>query len=250
MAPLNFIENCFRYARTSFFGRRSVRLRNRSPLISFTFDDFPRSALYVGGEILKKYGATGTYYTALGLMNTDGPVGPIFSADDLSETLRRGHELGCHTFDHYDTWTTHPETYERSIIRNREELNRLLPGANFSTFSYPLSIPRPETKRRIQKHFQCGRSCFQTFNSGRADLNLVRAFFLEQCKGDVDQAKAVIDKNAQSCGWLVFATHDVSETPTRFGCTPAFFEEVVRHAVESRAKILPVAKALEEISVR
>src|SRR4051812_1494906 len=117
MASLSFVQNTFRYARTTLFGRRCIRLRNRFPLISFTFDDFPRSALYTGGEILRKYGAAGTYYTALGLMGTDGPVGRIFSEADLPEVLGRGHEFGCHTFDHCDTWTTHPATYERSIVR-------------------------------------------------------------------------------------------------------------------------------------
>ena len=33
-----------------------VTLRNRVPLISFSFDDFPRSAYEAGGAILKTYG--------------------------------------------------------------------------------------------------------------------------------------------------------------------------------------------------
>jgi peptidoglycan/xylan/chitin deacetylase (PgdA/CDA1 family) len=33
-----------------------------SPVISFTFDDFPRSALVKAGAILRERGLAGTYY--------------------------------------------------------------------------------------------------------------------------------------------------------------------------------------------
>ena len=55
----------------------------------------------------------------------------------------------------------------------------------------------------------------------------------------------MIDQNARARGWLIFATHDVRETPSRFGCTPDFFEQVVQWSLESGARILPVVEALE-----
>jgi peptidoglycan/xylan/chitin deacetylase (PgdA/CDA1 family) len=48
-------------------------MRNREPMISFTFDDFPRSALHVAGRILEDHGIAGTYYVSLGLMGTLTP---------------------------------------------------------------------------------------------------------------------------------------------------------------------------------
>ena len=128
-------------------------MANRTPMISFTFDDFPRSALYSGGDILQEFGLAATYYTSLGLINTDGPVGRIFSDEDLGEALRRGHELGCHTFDHCHAWDTDPGTFEDSVLKNRQALSRLLPGATFSTLSYPRSIPRPQTKQKVEQYF-------------------------------------------------------------------------------------------------
>ena len=67
---------------------------NRAPIVSFTFDDFPRSALHVGGEILRARGFAGTYYASLGLVDRDSPVGRIFSVYDLKSLLAQGHELG------------------------------------------------------------------------------------------------------------------------------------------------------------
>jgi hypothetical protein len=76
------------------------------------------------------------------------------------------------------------------------------------------------------------------------DLNYLNAFFIEQCKGDFDQVKRTIDANARANGWLIFATHDVCGSPTRFGCTPQFFGQVVQYAADSGAAILPMREAL------
>src|SRR3981081_2708835 len=56
-----------------FFSRRLVQLEHRFPVISFTFDDFPQSALNVGGKILERFRLAGTYYASLGLMNRESP---------------------------------------------------------------------------------------------------------------------------------------------------------------------------------
>ena len=53
--------------------QRTQAIRLDRPLISFTFDDFPRSALLNGGAILKRMGLTATYFTAMGLIGKDSP---------------------------------------------------------------------------------------------------------------------------------------------------------------------------------
>jgi hypothetical protein len=78
-------------------------------------------------------------------------------------------------------------------------------------------------------------------------LSNLSAYFLEKSRYDIDRVKSVIDANREAAGWLILTTHDVSEDPTPFGCTPAFFEGVVRYAVESGALILPVSRALEAL---
>jgi peptidoglycan/xylan/chitin deacetylase (PgdA/CDA1 family) len=237
------------YQRTSanVFFRRPFEIRLGTPLISFTFDDFPRSALHQGGEILRRYGLAGTYYASLGLMNTETPSGLAFDREDLSRLLEDGHELGCHTFDHCDSWATSTDAFECSIIENAAALRQLIPRATFRTFSYPMSPPRPSTKQRTAAQFSCCRGGGQTFNIGTIDLNYLRAYFLEKAKGDPAGVKTVIDANRRHRGWLILATHDVSLEPSPFGCTPAFFEEIVNYAVESGARILPVIRASDAL---
>lgn len=236
-----------RFKRTSarLLFQRPVRITTDVPLISFTFDDFPRSALLTGGAILRQYGVRGTYYTSFGLMGTTAPTGEIFFPDDIAMLVAHGHELGCHTFGHCDAWSTPRRAFEQSILENRRTLERLAPGATFGTFSYPISPPRPDIKWAMPAHFRGCRGGGQAINAGTADLSYLASYFIEQSRDTPDEIIKVIDANRSACGWLIFSTHDVSEAPTPYGVTPKLFERVVRYAVESGAKILPVAETCD-----
>lgn len=227
---------------------RPLAISSEVPIISFTFDDFPRSAFLTGGAILKRFGLAGTYYASFGLMGSQAPTGSIFVVDDLRALLEQGHELGCHTFGHCHSAETKTEAFENSIFENRLALQKLLPGVLFKTFSYPISPPRPLTKQRVAKHFFCCRGGGQTFNVGTTDLNYLNAYFLEQSKGNVDSVKNLIEQNRRARGWLILATHDVCDAPTPFGCTPGFFGDIVQYAVSSGARVLPVIQAWKALN--
>jgi len=220
-------------------------MRNSTPLVSFTFDDFPKSALWTGGAILQHHGLAGTYYASMGLMAKESPTGEMFSSEDLEPLLDAGHELGCHTFGHCHAWNTAPREFEESMLANRRAVGRLFPQLSLRTLSYPILCPRPHTKRRVGRHFLCCRGGGQTFNRGVADLNNLRAFFIERSWGDFGLIRDAIDRNRRSGGWLIFATHDVCDSPTPYGCTPGYFEDTVQHSIQSGATILPVASACE-----
>jgi hypothetical protein len=50
-----------RSVRTALFAR-TVAMRNRRAIVSFTFDDFPSSAVSNGARLLEDHGARGTFY--------------------------------------------------------------------------------------------------------------------------------------------------------------------------------------------
>jgi glycosyltransferase involved in cell wall biosynthesis len=109
-------------------------------------------------------------------------------------------------------------------------------------------MPRPLTKAKIADYFLSCRGGGQTLNVGKADLNQLAAYFLEQSRHNIQAVKDVIDRNRQVCGWLIFATHDVSDNHSSYGCNPEFFEQIVQYAISSGARILPVARALEVLN--
>ena len=45
-------------------------------------------------------------------------------------------------------------------------------------------------------------------------------------------------------GWISFYTHDVCETPSAYGSTPAMLEEVLKRLAEARIAILPMREAV------
>ena len=239
-----------RYARSSsrLFFRRPLVVRSRVPLASFTFDDFPQSAWTTGGAILRRFGLRGTYYASFGLMDRSTPNGKMFSLQDVKSLLEEGHELGCHTFDHYNSWKTKPMIFEGSVIKNRRVLEEMLPGVSFRTLAYPISEPHPLIKRRVGRYFLSCRSGGRSPNVGVIDLNALGACFLEQSRDNPGALKELIDRNCRERGWLVFATHDISNSPSPYGCTPELFEDIVSYVVSSGTRVLPVVRALAMLS--
>jgi peptidoglycan/xylan/chitin deacetylase (PgdA/CDA1 family) len=181
-------------------------------------------------------------------MGQTGPTGPIFLPDDIGPLLARGHELGCHTFAHCHSWETPTRAFLRSVERNASELGGLSPRTTFETFSYPISPPRPATKRATAARFACCRGGGQTFNEGTADLAYLNAYFLEKDRQRPEAIERTIDANCRAKGWLILATHDVCVDPTPYGCTPAVFERIVRYASKSGARILPVVDVVRTLS--
>lgn len=234
------------YARrmARWFGRRPFALPASGPLITFTFDDFPRSALTAGGSRLEESDARGTYFVALALAGTTIETGEMFVPEDLHSVVTRGHELACHTFDHCPAWETSSAEYERSVERNRTAFTALSAQVPPLTHSYPISYPRPATKRRLARRFVGSRAGGQALNCGVVDLNHLSSFFLEQSRDDFGAVERLIAANAARRGWLIFSTHDVVASPTRFGCTPEFFARTIAASVASGAKLVTMAEAL------
>lgn len=229
--------------------RRPARIDLSAPIVSFTFDDAPRSAFGVAREILQQQGAPATYYVSLGLLGRETEVGRIGSRNDLVEAVRDGCELGCHTFDHLDSRDTPVAAYMASVDHNRRALAELLPDYAFRSFAYPKNGPKLAIKSAVSRRFECCRSGGQATNADVADLNLVKAVFLDRRTGvDGDRARALIDDNTARRGWLVFATHDVAAEPTPYGCTPDLLESAARYAKASGAQFCTVSEALARIA--
>jgi peptidoglycan/xylan/chitin deacetylase (PgdA/CDA1 family) len=244
------VRNKWYGLQTSRFARRDFQLRQRVPYISFTFDDFPRSALIAGGDILVRHNVRGTYFVSLKMADSDSPSGPIAHREDIPSLLATGHELGCHTYDHLDGRRATAKAFEQSLTANQRALESIVPEARLRVFAYPLNGPNVTVKRTVGRRFVACRGGGQTINSGRVDLNLLRAFFLDRRTGsDLRVVEDVIRRNAETGGWLIFATHDVASAPSPYGCDPDFFDAVVDCATRSGARVVPMMQACQELQI-
>lgn len=229
--------------------RRAVPLENREPVVSFTFDDFPRSAYSVGGSILEQFGARGTFYAAWGLMNTCNELGDHFRADDLDSLLERGHELGSHTYSHISCRTSSCSAFCEDAEKGRRAVEKVT-GVESSNFAYPFGDVTLRGKQALESSFASIRGIIPGLNGPEADLNLLRANSLY---GDLEaarRAEELIAENLRRKSWLIFYTHDVRPNHSPFGCTPELFESVVSSVSRSGCRILTVREALFEAGVR
>lgn len=213
------------------------------PVVSFTFDDFPRSALHVGGEILKSYGACGTYYAAMGLMDTVNHLGEHFSYSDLKKLIEDGHELGSHTFSHISCRETTIADVETEVRKGREAVERVTGIRDSHQFSYPYGQATFRAKAKIGRIVSTCRGIVPGINKSPADLNLLRANSIYSHAFDLDSIRRLIAENEKCRGWLIFYTHDVCDGPSSFGCTPAEFEKVVKLTVMGKFRILTVGNS-------
>jgi peptidoglycan/xylan/chitin deacetylase (PgdA/CDA1 family) len=231
-----------RWGAISAVSRREVHVHG--PIVSFTFDDFPQSALHLGGAILKKYGASGTFYASVGLMDTVNGLGLHFSADDLQSLLRDGHELGSHTFSHLSCRSTSLRSFEANAIRGKEAVERVTGTRDAHQFSYPYGHVTLLAKKKIGAGVSSCRGIVPGINKSPVDLNLLRANRLYSWSFDLGSIDQLLRANEQNRGWVIFYTHDISDNPSRFGCRPSEFESVVKLTVETRASILSVGQAI------
>jgi peptidoglycan/xylan/chitin deacetylase (PgdA/CDA1 family) len=228
--------------------QRPVSFTGQTSVITFSFDDFPRTAYTAGGAILERFGARGTYYTAPGLQNTPYGLEAHFTSGDLEELLAKGHELGSHTYGHVSCRSLSYTDYCSDAVKGRQILEKQTRHAAQS-FSYPFGHVTLQTKKLLAPQFASARGIRPGFNGPQVDLNLLRA---NRIYGDVDQApqlEALISENLQRKSWLIFYTHDVRPQPSPYGCTPALFESIVACAARSGSRILTVAQTLREMGV-
>lgn len=213
------------------------------PIISFTFDDFPRSALHHAAPVLERRGACGTFYASLELAGRDSVVGPIFTHEDLASILHHGHELACHTYSHLSALEHPAEIIAQSCAENRRRVLDLFPDHLLRNFSYPFGDVTLAAKKRLGDVYSTCRTVQPGINNGSVDLAYLRANPLYSAY-PFQHVRSLIDRNSAARGWLIFYTHDVCDAPSRYGCTPAYFQNAVDYASQSGARLLPIRHAV------
>lgn len=228
--------------------RRTLSVCSRGGIVSFSFDDIPRSAAAIGSDLLDQYSISGTFYIAGALADGDGQTEPFYSASDIAGLVHRGHEIGCHTFSHTHVSTLDLPTLRDECDRNQQWLATLVPGYTLSSFAYPKGAVSIAAKRYLGRRFDSCRWNRTGINSGSVDGSLLHANKIYSWLKNVDELCSLIENNATCGGWLIFYTHDVSDHPSRYGCTPVDLERVVVRAVQSGSQILNIRDARRILS--
>jgi peptidoglycan/xylan/chitin deacetylase (PgdA/CDA1 family) len=226
---------------------RPTSLRWPGGVVSFTFDDFPKSALSIGGAILERRGFRGTYYTAMTLAGADHDnLGPMFDIQDVVSAHSTGHEIACHTYTHLRCRNVTKSLIETEITNNAAALRAVLEGFTPESFAYPYGAVSVKGKQLLGGHFSSCRGISRGINDDIVDLADLLSVMLYAESFDEREICQLIERNRARDGWLIFLTHDVAERPSPYGCTPQQLETVLAYAA-ARATVLPVRSVTARI---
>ena len=226
------------------FTQQRVDVRTNPGMVSFTFDDFPASALEGGGAILEQAGWRGTYYTAMGLLGTESESGRIASPEELRDCAARGHEIANHTLSHLNCVRTARGPLVGDVLENF----RTLPPESSLNFAYPFGATNTRVIRTLHRHIATGRGVHNGINASQSDPKNLKANPVYSGRG-LNECLALVDENAATGGWLIFYTHDVQESPSEFGCTPQDFTALVDAVRASGMDVVTVEQGRQRLAL-
>ena len=183
-------------------------------MVSFTFDDVPKSAVANGAPILEEYGARGTFYISGGLVDQWPGHWTGVSADEIVTLHRRGHEDRLpHLFACAGNRSRCGGDDAARSRRTAAISWRSTPSIRIENFAYPYGFASVSRKRQLGKAFRSSRGILPGVNSGAIDLQFLRATPLIETNIDRDGIDRAFDEAVARNGWLIFYSHDVE------GCT-------------------------------
>lgn len=234
--------------------RRLVRGAHRRPLaetpgrpmVSFTFDDAPASAAGAGAELLEARGLKGVFYACAGLAGAEGPMGRYADAGDYARLAAAGHEIGCHTFSHLDCGRASGGAALAEAVRNAEQLEAWdVPYP--STFAYPYGDVAAGPKAILAGRFRLLRALHPGLVEKGSDLNQAPAVGIEGPDGEAS-ARRWLARARDRKAWLILYTHDVRESPSPWGCTPAALAGLIDAALEGGFEVVTVTEGAQRLA--
>jgi peptidoglycan/xylan/chitin deacetylase (PgdA/CDA1 family) len=199
--------------------------------------------------MLTARGKKGTYYGCMGLMGSSSEGGQLFTREDVHELHSAGHELGCHTVNHTSCFSVSARDFAQSCEQNRRQALAVVDGVPLRNMSFPFGHVSLAAKRMVRTSYDTCRSTEPGTNLDPVDLSFLKANPIYS-RFEVQPLKQLIRDNARLKGWLILYTHDVAADPSPYGCTPAYFEEVLDSALESGAEVLAIRDALVQFRDR
>jgi peptidoglycan/xylan/chitin deacetylase (PgdA/CDA1 family) len=221
--------------------------RNERGIVSISFDDFPKTAWTVGGDILREHGVRGTYYlTGVNCgQRFDGQQ--QYDADDLLALHEEGHEIGSHLYNHVSVLRLSAEEILSSIKKNAAFVRERLGDVEMTSFAYPYGDVSLTAKCICADVFATSRGISRGSNGRSVELSNLQSFGLIKLYYNTIDWEKVIEDTSRIKSWLVVFTHDVDEYSSPFGCRPKDLDHLIRLARSANLEILPVRSALAKV---
>jgi peptidoglycan/xylan/chitin deacetylase (PgdA/CDA1 family) len=213
------------------------------PIVSFTFDGVPRSAL-AGAEILERVGSLGGFHVSTSTLSQRNlTFGDMIRPEDIAYLAQHGHEIGAHTHTYLDCTQASPEVAEADVIANFAFLRAAGAPQQGRSLAYPFGEASPAVRQWAAQRFLIARGAQPGVNARVADRSQLRANLITSHEADRTRARRLIADCIRSKGWLIFFTHDVRSAPSEMGISLRHFAELAQIARDGGAALLPPVAA-------
>lgn len=228
--------------------RRMLDFKLDVPIISVSFDDFPKTAISEGARALEARNLRGTYYTCASFAGTTNHHGPQYDQSDIPALEASGHEIGGHTFSHVDCVNLDSHEVVSEVDKNQAALLAMGLKSSPTGFAYPYGSVNKDLKPVLGQKFKASRGIRSGAHYDKADLNELKSIGLYAQTFNTVMAQIASLKARP--GWLTLFTHDIQDSPTAWGCTPKQFETVLDAALQIGCVILPVRDAVDYLETQ
>jgi peptidoglycan/xylan/chitin deacetylase (PgdA/CDA1 family) len=226
------------------FFRKPQLINLNKPIISFTFDDVPPSAVTNGGRLLNEFGFKGTYYVASGIAENESSY---LTVENLRQLKNDNHEIACHTFNHVSLrWASSNKTMQQSI-KNINAIHNSLPEYPVINFSYPFGEAGILSKRVLRKQFDSMRTSDYGLNYGMTDMSHLRAVSLYSKDFNQETLLDIIKKTVENKAWTIFYTHDVADNFGPWGTSIDDFKWILEQCNNNEIDVLNIRDAIDVI---
>lgn len=228
---------------------RRLRPLPTGKYVSLCFDDFPQSAAHNAAPLIEQRGWRATWYVAGGFMDqAESDHGPMFQAADLQSLQQKGHDFGCHTFDHIDC--------RRASAAEIAEQGRMSAAflqehgiEDIRSFAFPFGSVDLAAKKLLSSGGPALRGITPGVNRDEVDLNMLKACGLQDDQGGMQRALAELESLGEQDGWLIIFTHDVCDHPSPWGVTPADYADLLAAIGASVAEIVTVGEMVSRLEM-
>jgi peptidoglycan/xylan/chitin deacetylase (PgdA/CDA1 family) len=230
---------------SSYTMARPCVLRNAAPLVSFTFDDVPDSAISRGARVLEEFGARGTFFVSTGLLGRRTPDWRLAGPEGIAELAEAGHEVALHSHRHRPLAAMKRRDFVADLRLCAISMARLAPGRVSANFAYPFGFGHFGHRGFLDGVVRSSRTTHPGLNIGRSDLHFLKSWAFGSTLHEPDAVDRLLEEAAARGGWLILTGHDVADRPSPYGCTPQLLAHALRRTAALGITVAPIDTALD-----
>jgi peptidoglycan/xylan/chitin deacetylase (PgdA/CDA1 family) len=174
-------------------------------------------------------------------------MGRYATLDEVAGLQAGGHEIACHTFSHLDCGQAGAQAIAAEADRNAQAL-AAIGVTRLESFAYPYGDVSRPAKAVLGGRFRTLRTVQAGLVENGSDANQLPSVGIEGDEGEED-AFEWLDDAHRGRAWLILYTHDVSETPSPWGCTPDALARLADAAIKANFEIVTAAEGARRLGL-